>query len=348
MSKAELITEKLQGCLLGLCNPLLDISSEVPMSLLEKYEVTLNNAILAEEKHLPLFTELISTYPVQYIAGGATQNTIRVAQWMLQVPGATAYMGAVGTDAFGQTLEERATEDGVLVNYMKNSELPTGTCAVLVNGGERSLVTNLAAANTFHVSHLETEKSQEIINKAQIYYVSGFFLTVSLESILLVAKHAADKNKIFSMNLSAPFVIQYFGEQLGACIPYCDYLFANESEALTYGEVKGYGTDLETIALKLAAQPKISGCHPRIVVFTQGAGDTIVAKEGVVTFYPVDTLPLELLVDTNGAGDAFVGGFMSQLMQGKGIEECVRAGHFGAREIIQRSGCTFPKVCQYV
>ncbi len=30
-------------------------------------------------------------FPVEYIAGGATQNAIRVAQWMLQCPGAASY-----------------------------------------------------------------------------------------------------------------------------------------------------------------------------------------------------------------------------------------------------------------
>jgi sugar/nucleoside kinase (ribokinase family) len=55
----------------------------------------------------------------------------------------------------------------------------------------------------------------------------------------------------------------------------------------------------------------------------------------------------EKLVDTNGAGDAFVGGFLSELVKGKGLEECVKAGHWASRVIIQRSGCTFPKVCEY-
>jgi sugar/nucleoside kinase (ribokinase family) len=32
------------------------------------------------------------------------------------------------------------------------------------------------------------------------------------------------------------------------------------------------------------------------------------------------------IVDTNGAGDAFVGGFLSQLACGKDISECCRAG----------------------
>ena len=85
----------------GMCNPLLDISANVPTDLLEKYGVSLNNAILAEEKHTPLYTELIKDYPVEYIAGGATQNSIRVAQWMIGVPGSTSYFGAIGSDDFG-------------------------------------------------------------------------------------------------------------------------------------------------------------------------------------------------------------------------------------------------------
>lgn len=87
-----------------MCNPLLDISTEAPQELLTKYELSLNNAILAEEKHLPLYEELVKNYPVQYIAGGATQNSIRVAQWMLKIPGSTSYFGAIGTDAFGEQL----------------------------------------------------------------------------------------------------------------------------------------------------------------------------------------------------------------------------------------------------
>ena len=94
-----------KGLIVGMCNPLLDISSEVPLTLLEKYDVKLNNAILAEPKHVPLYAELVKDFPVQYIAGGAGQNSIRVAQWMLQdKTGHTAYFGAVGVDEFGQKL----------------------------------------------------------------------------------------------------------------------------------------------------------------------------------------------------------------------------------------------------
>lgn len=341
------MSSDMQGAILGMCNPLLDISAEVPMELLEKYDVKLNNAILAEEKHIPLYQELVDSYPVQYIAGGATQNSIRVAQWMLKAPGATSYFGAVGADGYGQTLERCAMEDGVRVIYQKNTEVPTGTCAVLVHGGERSLIANLAAANTFTSAHLETAEAKEAVEQAKIVYISGFFLTVSVDSILTVAKKSIEDNKIFAINLSAPFLIQFFGDQMASVMPYADFVFGNESEAAAYGEAKGYGSDLATIALKLAAQPKASGTRPRIVVFTQGSSATIVAQGGVVTTFAVDPLPREALVDTNGAGDAFVGGFLSQLVQNKPMSECVRAGHFAARVIIQRSGCTFPKECDF-
>lgn len=233
------------------------------------------------------------------------------------------------------------------VLYQHIPDAPTGTCAVLIHGGERSLVANLGAANKFHIDHLKREDSKKAIEQAQIVYISGFFLTVSVESIREVAQHCVDNNKIFAMNLSAPFLIQFFRDQMEAVMPYTDFVFANESEAATYGEAYGYGSDLNVIALKLSAQPKASGTRSRIVVFTQGAQATIVACNGEVTSYAVDPLPADKLVDTNGAGDAFVGGFLSQLVQKKDLKECVRAGHYASREIIQRSGCTFPKECGF-
>ena len=36
------------------------------MDILKKYDVTLNNAILAEEKHMPLYKELIADFPGRF------------------------------------------------------------------------------------------------------------------------------------------------------------------------------------------------------------------------------------------------------------------------------------------
>jgi len=335
---------------MGMGNPLLDMVVDVDMDILQKYGVQLDSAILAEERHLAIYDELAQKYKVQYVAGGAVLNSVRVAQWMLGAPGATSYVGCVGVDSFGTELKKCARADGITAYLMEDFQSPTGTCAVLVHGGERSLIANLGAANDFLPQHLQTDPAKRLIDAAQYYYVAGFFLTPTygLDSILHMAKHAVQADKIFMLNLSAPFLIQFFQDQMAAALPYCDFVFGNESEATTFGEVKGWGNDIGQVALKIAALPKASGTRPRIVVITQGPNPTYVACQGKVMTFPVEPLPNELLVDTNGAGDSFCGGFIAHMIKGEPLSDCVRAGHWAARTVIQHSGCTFPKVCDYV
>ncbi|CAN6484667.1 unnamed protein product [Victoria cruziana] len=331
------------GILLGMGNPLLDISSVVDEDFLKKYDIKLNNAILAEEKHLPMYEELAAKENVEYIAGGATQNSIRVAQWMLQIPGATSYMGCIGKDKFGEEMAKNSKLAGVNVHYYEDESAPTGTCAVCVVGGERSLVANLSAANCYKSDHLKKPENWALVEKAKFIYIAGFFLTVSPESIQLVAEHAAANKKVFTMNLSAPFICEFFKDVQEKVLPYVDYVFGNETEARTFSRVHGWETDnVEEIALKIAALPKASETYKRVVVITQGADPVVVAEDGQVKLFPVILLPEEKLVDTNGAGDAFVGGFLSQLVKEKPIEDCVKAGCYAANVIIQRSGCTYP------
>merc|ERR1740117_2011806 len=120
---------------------------------------------------------------VQYIAGGATQNTIRVAQWMLQEAGATAYMGCVGKDANADTMKAECDKAGVNAIYMVDEAVPTGSCACCILGTERSLCTNLHAANNYKETHLQEPANWAVASGAKIIYSAGFFITVSPASI---------------------------------------------------------------------------------------------------------------------------------------------------------------------
>lgn len=310
--------------------------------------MTLNNAILAEEKHVPLYEELTSKHAVEYIAGGATQNSIRVAQWMLGAEGATGYIGCVGKDAFGAQLKTAAEKDGLVTHYMEDESAATGTCAVLIKDKERSLVANLAAANNYKIDHMNTEAMQAVVAAAKVVYSAGFFLTVSPASMVAAGKHAAETGGYFATNLSAPFLCSVFKEQMHTVLPYADLVFGNESEAAAFAEANEFaGATIPEVAAKIAALPKASGTHARVVVITQGSDSTVVAVNGTVTEYPVTKIDGSAIVDTNGAGDAFVGGFLAQFLQGAALAKCVDAGHWTAGQVIQQSGCTFPKDCTY-
>lgn len=66
--------------LLCLENPLLDIQGQGDEALLKQYGLNANDAILAEEKHMTLYEELIQNRDAKLLAGGAAQNTARGAQ----------------------------------------------------------------------------------------------------------------------------------------------------------------------------------------------------------------------------------------------------------------------------
>jgi len=258
-------------------------------------------------------------------------------------PGSTAYMGCVGSDDNGAKLKEVCAKDGVNATYMVDPSTPTGVCATLVVGKERSLCTNLNAANNYKVDHAKEPENLKIIKEAKIIYSAGFFITVSPESIKLASRQQAWTENIYCMNLSAPFLMEV--PAFKACfldtMPYVDYLFGNETEALTWAETEGWETtNIEFIATRLSLIPSAKS-RKRTVVITQGSDDTIVCIRGNISKYPVLKVPEEKLVDTNGAGDSYVGGFLAALSKGKSMSECCAAGAYAASVIVQRSGCTF-------
>merc|ERR1719453_273657 len=297
---------------------------------------------------MPLYDELEAKPDVQYIAGGAAQNTIRVAQWMLQSPGATSYIGCVGKDETAKKMRECVQKDGVNAAYME-CDKPTGKCAVCITGVERSLCAYLSAANEYKVDHLKEPANMAILEKAKIVYSSGFFTTVSPDSLALLAKTCNEGGKTFCFNLSAPFIMQVppFKACLMETLPFVDYLFGNETEALTFAESESWTEkSIPEIAKKIAALPK-EGSKPRTVVITQGKDPTVVVVNGEVSEHPIIALPKEKLKDTNGAGDSYVGGFLAGLALGKDIATCHAAASYAASVIVQQSGCQFSGTPEY-
>ncbi|KAI6187044.1 Adenosine kinase [Aphelenchoides besseyi] len=338
-----------EGVIIGMCNPLLDIEADVGLEILEKYGMKQNDAILAEEKHLPLFKEIIQNYHVNYTPGGANQNVLRVFQWIIGQPNRSIFFGGVGNDEYGKILRDKATEAGVNVQYQVNETVKTGTCAALIYKHHRSLCADLAAANTFTIDHLLKPENQNLIKNAKFYSVSGFFITVCPDGILHVAEHAAAENKLFSLNLSAPFVSLAFTDRLDKILPYVDLLFANEQEVAAYAQAHNWDTkDVEDIGKRLAALDKVNKQRSRIVIVTQGPDPVIVIKDGKADQYPVPSIDPSKILDTTGAGDAFCGGFFAQLIRDKPIADCIKCGNWAASVIIGNPGCTFPSDLKYV
>jgi adenosine kinase len=126
-------------------------------------------------------------------AGGAAQNTARGAQYILP-PKSVIYFGCVGKDKYADILSDAAKKAGLEVRYRVDEEQPTGRCGVVVTGHDRSLVTDLAAANCYKLDHLK--EHWDIVEKSKAYFVGGYHLTVCVPAIMALAEEAAAKNKV--------------------------------------------------------------------------------------------------------------------------------------------------------
>lgn len=176
---------------------------------------------------------------------------------------------------------------------------------LLTDGGRnRSLVANLSAANNYKLSHLESDEIWKgFVEPASFYYIEGYFFTVSPDAIQKLAKHAAETDKVFAQNLSAPFLPQFFTAAMDAASPYWDIIFGNEAEFEAWAVAHKYEDpkDLKKVALEVSNLPKVSK-RPRMVVITQGGDPVIVAYKGEVREYPIIKIDKEKILDTNGAG----------------------------------------------
>lgn len=272
---------------------------------------------------------------------------MRAAQYCLP-PHSTAYIGCVGKDEYAATLEEAAKKDGLLTLYSAHPTLKTGICSVLLTDCHRSLVADLSAAAAYDLSMLkENQRACSLMKSVKAIYATGFFLTSSPESIKYAAEQASDSNgkTLFTMNLSAPFVAEFYKEHLALLLPSIDILFGNESEAISFAKSFGItgGDCVQEIALEISKMIKKTSLS--LVVITQGADATIIASSGrIIDLIQPPLIPSEEIIDTNGAGDAFVGGFLSRFLTSphNTLRSSVEAGHALAGVIIRQSGVVFP------
>lgn len=338
-----------EGILMGIGNSLLDITVLTEKSFLDRFNLLPNNAIIAGSSHRHIYDTMMREFKPAFLPGGATQNSIRVAQWLLQTPKATTFFGSVGDDKYGEILKKTAESVGVNVLYEVIPGMSTGRCGAVITGEDRSLVTELGAAQSFHTAFLEDPDNWKYVMKAQVMYIGGFFLPVSIESVLKLLEHAVDYEKTVIMNLHATFLCKIFADKKLNIMQYVDVLFGNGDEALELSNQMGFKTaDIKEIAKKTSQLPKLNTNRGRVVIFTQGRDPTIVAQSGEITEYPIVPIDPRLIKDTNGCGDAFVGGFMSQLAQGKSIKDCLRCGFYASKVVIQHFGCNYPDKPDFV
>jgi len=331
--------------ILGFGHPILDIITTMEDHLADEYNFRFGDCILGDDSHKPLFEKMTSIPSTKYVAGGTTLNSIRTAQWVLgRDQTQSAFIGCIGNDTFGQQLRRQCNIDGLHTKLQAVETHATGTCGVAVRPSdkERAMVTVLGAANSMTPDFLEN--NIELIKRASVVYTTAFFFNcMNGAHVFRAFDVARSQGALVTFNIAAPYLISKFHDELVKAIGLSDFVFCNDSEAKVFGEeFEIDDKSLENIAKYIATIGEAGGRKVRYSVITCGSKHTLVAgSDGTFMKIPVPKLDKSLIVDLNGAGDSFVGGFLAALSKGQNVEACVKTGNRAARSVIQQSGCSF-------
>nr|CDS29055.1 adenosine kinase [Hymenolepis microstoma] len=287
---------------------------------------------------------LNGNYDLTFVAGGAAMNTIRMLQWIVNDPRELQCycLGSVGQDAGAECLRDLMKKTGVITHYQVQKNSSTGICMALVNRSNRSLVTSLGAAAEFTPEFLLENKSWKMVETAKIYYLSGYFVAISMNSVEILLEHIQSTSKILCLNLASPFVSRLHFKKIDTIIPYADFIFGTMDEAQAFAEAKNLDDCTAIGAAKYAATlPKSLGSNRnRLIILTDGPRSimTVSSKDLKFRTFNVDPIPSEEFVDTNGAGDGFAAGFLASYLVEKDLDKAIQNGKKAAAYIISRSG----------
>ena len=234
-----------------------------------------------------------------YPGGKGANQAVAAARLGAEV----AMLGRVGEDSFGGDLVENLCDNGVETSRVETvSDAPTSSAFITVTpDGENAIVVSPGANRRFGPD--EVGAASEDLREARLLLAQ---LEVGLEAVEMAARIVAGSGGRFLLNLAPPRAIP------GELLRLSDPLVVNEHEAAF---LLGEDTrDPEEYAGKLL------DLGPPSAVVTLGAAGAILATREPSRHFPA---PEVQVVDTTGAGDAFMGALAAKLAQDALLEEAV-------------------------
>jgi len=253
--------------------------------------------------------------------GGKGANQA-IALSKLDIP--TLMLGKVGKDILGDFTLSSLQKNGIdTTGISKCQTTSTGSASIWVNSEGQNSILIYQGANG--------EVDENYIIRHEKYFVNkSWFVTqfeIPLESILLSLK-LAKKHGLKTFMDPAP-VRKINNNDIWELV---DYLFPNEIELRELTQ-----TDDVLSAIHIL---KSRGIKEVIVKLgKKGAG---YEDGGKLILLPA--VPVEQVVDTTGAGDCFIAGFLYGMMQQNDIAQAIKTGNLTASYSIRRKGAaiSFP------
>lgn len=307
--------------LLGISNAIVDVLAHVDEDFLELIGAPRGSMTLIDEQRAHQIYDLMG--PATEMSGGSVANSIA---GFANLGGSAAYIGRVKDDQLGEIFEHDMRSLGVDVRLRPaNDGSPTARCHVLIDqDGQRTMQTYLGACTELSVADI----TAETVGSPGVVLIEGYIWDIAegpalAAEAMRIAKSAGSE---VALSLSDSFCVERHREAFHDAVREgVDIIIADEDEVIELLQAENF----EETSARLKA-------YDKLFVMTRSEKGSVImnGKQQIVQA----ATPVETIVDTTGAGDAYAAGFLFGYTQKKSLEECARLGTFCATQVIQQVG----------
>ena len=206
--------------------------------------------------------------------------------------------------------------------------METSKCAVGIYDHRRYFLSELSASKCLSDNFVRIHWDKIISHDALL--IEGYFLGENFNLANAICREFYEKGKYIIFTLSDPSMIKQYRDQV------ITNLIQEENFI-----------KMEDLFKRIYS---LLNNKTRIIIITAGAHGVFCSKYDSITGIEnnfqsfSNKINSDEIKDYNGAGDAFLGGFLSQQMMNKTFEDCCHLGNIVAAVVIKNYGCNFPNI----
>ena len=294
------------------------------------FDITVIGAAIIDILASPVNASVFSagSIPMETIKMSFGGDALNEAVILSELGKEVQLISKVGADEAGKRVVGFLQEKGISVDALKIEQgLATGINIVLIDEkGERHFLTNPnGSLRKLVLEDIQSyvEETAEIVSFASMF-VSPLMTITKMKELFSMVK---EKGKILAVDMTKAKNGEKI-EDIAELLPYIDYIFPNEGEiALLTGEKDPY-RNVELL-LEMGVKTAVIKCGEKGCIFGNENG-----------IYSVPAVLVKNCVDTTGAGDTFVSGFLWALSEGWEPLACARFACAAASCAVEVIGAT--------
>ena len=307
--------------LLGISNAIVDILAHVDDDFLQLIGAPLGSMTLIDEARAHEIYDKMGQ--ATEMSGGSVANTVA---GFANLGGSAAYIGKVRDDQLGGIFEHDMRSFGVDIRLQAaKSGSPTARSHVLISDdGQRTMQTYLGACTELALADVNAET----VASPRVILLEGYVYDIPEGPALCdeAMRIAKTNGATVSLSLSDSFCVdRHRDAYMQAVQSGVDIVFADEDEMIALFQCGTFDNVLK----------EIEG-FDNLFVMTRSENGSVIVK-GAQTIVQAAT-PVDNVVDSTGAGDAYTAGFLYGWTHDESLAECARLGTFCGTSVIQQVG----------